>query len=105
MHGQGHHASLEADSDTGRAFLLIDGFRAAEIFADYLDCEGEITGLEWLTPPAWLDEALALDLAETLFGLAPGASVEVCEPAPTRSQIERSIGAFLGWPDRAGVAA
>lgn len=104
MHGQGHLASLEADSESGRAFLLVDGLRAAEIFADYLDCEGEITGLEWLTPPAWLGEARALELAETLFELAPGATVEVCEPAPTHAQIGRSVGAFLGWPDRAGVS-
>ena len=95
MNGQGHLASLEADSDTGRAFLLIDGFRAAEIFADYLDCEGEITGLEWLTPPAWLGEARALELA-------PGAVVETCEPAPTRAQVKRSIGLTC---ERPGVSS
>ena len=102
MNGQGHLASLEADSDTGRAFLLVGGFRAAEIFADYLDCEGEITGLEWLTPPAWLGEARALELAETLFELAPGAVVETCEPAPTRAQVKRSIGLTC---ERPGVSS
>ena len=102
MNGQGHLASLEADSDTGRAFLLVGGFRAAEIFANYLDCEGEITGLEWLTPPAWLGQTHALDLAETLFESAPGATVEVCEPAPTRAQLKRSIGLVC---ERPGVSS
>lgn len=98
MHGQGHLATLEADADTGRAFLLVDGFRAAEIFADYLDCEGEITGLEWLTPPAWLGKTLALGLAEILFESALGATVEVCEPAPTATQIKRSVGLTCNRP-------
>ena len=38
------------------------GDRIGTCTVNYLDCEGEITGLEWLTPPAWLDEALALAL-------------------------------------------
>lgn len=92
MHGQGHLASLDADADSGRCFLLVGPHRAAEIFVDFLDLEGEITGLEWLTPPAWLSEALALETAETLLGSAPGTTVEICEPAPTRAQIVRSVG-------------
>lgn len=105
MHGQGHLASLEADSDTGRAFLLIGGLRAAEIFANYLDCEGTITGLEWLTPPAWLDEPFALDLAETLFDLAPGATAEEGAHRALDLRVRGGGLASLDGPDRAGVTA
>lgn len=101
MLGQGHLASLEADSDTGRCYLLVGSHRAAEIFVDYLALEGEVTGLEWLTPHGWLGEDLALETAETLLDSPPGATVEICEPGPTRSQIKRSVGLLC---ERPGVA-
>lgn len=76
-------AEAEADDDDDdnddRVFLHVDGVCAYKVRVDFLDLEGEITGLEPCTPPAWLGYHQALEAAEALLSSDEGAEIDLCE--------------------------
>lgn len=87
--GHPHRAALSSREDVAdRVYLSIDGTTAAAARLD----DGEISSLEWLTPPSWLTRSAALDLAEDLLDRDPGAEIEVCEPPASRAIALRSAG-------------
>lgn len=91
--GHPHTAALSSresdpEDEDDRVYLSIDGTTAAAARLD----DGEVRDLEWLTPPAWLSHAAALDLVEDLRVADEGASVEVCEPPASRAVALRSAG-------------
>ena len=75
--GHPHRAYLQCRDD--RVFLHVDGVCAYEVRVDFLDLEGEITGLEPCTPPVWLGYHQALEAAEDLLSWEGALEVDLCE--------------------------
>ena len=91
--GHPHRAYLQCRDD--RVFLHVDGVCAYEVRVDFLDLEGEITGLEPCTPPAWLGYHQALEAAEDLLSWEGALEVDLCEreisPRTLRRWAARSL--------------